>query len=193
VCLICGSTLIPAAATASTSAPATPNLQDLSRSQRHVFLARVALAPAPLRRLIEAAYPVLRVVPSHRELAGGSNYTVTVIDARGTRFVVALSPEVLAAGPGGLHATMHELGHVIINRFFGPRDYSGAFTLFMSSPAWEDCFPAAPTSLETCVSPDEILAEQIAFLVSSRSFRSSYGIPPLAIRTDMLDRLRLAG
>ncbi len=149
---------------------------------------RVERTPEPLEVLIERSYQRLRVRVSHGKLGGG-NYTATLI-GYGTSFEVGLSPRALGAGVYGSHMTVHELGHVVVNAYFGERDYNAMFQLFQRSPSWRDCFPAAPSSFEDCVPPDEILAEQIAFLGSPRWFRTSYEIPPLAARSALLGELR---
>lgn len=181
--------LLVGGANAAASPVAQPTFTDLAPAQERRFLNRVEEAPNPLRHLIERSYPALRV-RSYDGKLGGGNFTATLIDADGTRFVVGLSPQSLEPGVAGRHTTMHELGHVVINASFRRRDYSGMLQLLSSSPAWKDCFPSAPRAFEPCVSPDEILAEQLAFLTSPSSFRSSYRIPPLAPREQLLALLR---
>lgn len=179
-----------ASAHADRAAPEpVPTFTGTSPPQEKRFLERVGSAPRPLRRLIERAYPLL-TVKLYRGDLGGGNYTATIIDADGIRFTVALSPRSLRAGTPGDHMTLHELGHVIVNKFFNRHDYGGMFELFAASPAWLGCFPSAEPRGEPCVGPDEILADQLAYLGSDPRFRSSYGIPPLALPSELIERLR---
>ena len=89
--------------------------------------------------------------------------------------------------------TVHELGHVVVNGFFEPRDWQRAFGVFSSSAWWRDCFPAPQGSFDPCVGDDEILAEQIAFMGSPSWLRTSYKVPPLATPAQMSAILRRVG
>jgi hypothetical protein len=171
------------------AAGAQPRFIHVDGAERQLFLHRVDAAPPVLRRLIKDIYPRLRVRTSHGKLGGG-NRTITIINRGPYKFAVALSERTLGPGIYGRHMTMHELGHVVTNAYFDEADYGNAFELFGSSPRWRDCFPSQPGALDPCVGSDEILAEQIAFLVPPRSFRTTYGVPPLASRRAMERLLR---
>lgn len=140
-----------------------PDFRDFPRGQQQRLLERVNESPAPYRRLVKATYPRMRIKASSEILNGAY----------------------------GDHLTLHELGHVVANRYFDETDYERFFELFRRSADWRERFETPEGSIVPCVPREEALADQLAFYATGKlEFRSSYDVPPLAGAAAMADTIQ---
>lgn len=165
----------------------------LSKDQKTLVQKRISQGAPGAKLLIRRLGDRLAIRASASELGGGY-YTETLISGARVRFVVHLAPQSLSSlGRDSneiswdTHMLWHELGHVITNAYFTQKLYSSAFSIFSSSELWQECFPDA-TNQEpgSCVPPDEILADQLAFWATgNREARSPRNVPPLFVLQEL--------
>jgi len=183
--LCCALAAIPLAGSA-TAKPPKPDFRGFSAGEQKRLLSRVNDAPAPYRRLLEATYPRIKLKAS----SDFGSYVVNRGEGASQRFTVFLDPPTRDRGKYGDHLTVHELGHVVANRYFDEPDYQRFFELFRRSPNWRECFETGSPDIP-CVFREEVLADQLAFYANGDlEFRSSYDVPPLASAAEIAEAIQ---
>ena len=159
----------------------------MSSRQAEVFSYRLQQARPAYRSLVKRAAKNTKVRLAKANDPMGGNYTETEISGDGTSFQIVLQPHNFLAGNRlGRHLQMHELAHVIANSFATVKMYNQYFSAWSKSPLWQECFQQGPKALESCVSADEIFADQLAFWATGDTqTRSSYKLPSFLSRPAM--------
>lgn len=162
------------------------HFRGVSATYKSIIRGNVSKASSSSRELLRQVEPQLSV--SDGSKASSMTYVKGASD-----FLIDFNKNHLNRSVSGRHVVWHEIGHVVL--FSGIDSNSRhAFALqFKKSAKWEDCFrfkssdsTVAPDSRNSCLSFDEIFAEQFAFFsIGDRKHRSIYNVPPLISDSSM--------